>query len=497
VVDEKEERRKQFMIIVNCDKNVANTFLSAYSECIETSVAAYFATPKNEILNKTKEVEHETKEEERRIDATDGGLYTKQEFMDFYAGLVEWNEAERVSSIEEYDRTVALTMQLASENGRRGEEEEEEEEDMISQWHGVSNRVSVGVPRTKHDSVVCGMNNSELLSEQFGMQGVGDLVSSKVITPNRVFNSLRSHYAKSRKKGMSTTGGVSRETYRTTNKVLDDRTQKILFRWINKSFLAEVYGSIRTGKEANVLHASGFPKRCCAKEKSKDDSDEKASDVAVKIFKTTLNEFSNRREYVDGDQRFSKTNISKNTRKLCKVWCEKEWKNLSRLYRCPNIRSPRPLLFEDNCIVMEFIGKSGRAASQLREAVSRRGIKAAKRLDRCYIEVVLMMRAMYAACSLVHADLSEYNILYHSGHCYIIDVGQAVTKSHPKVHEFLRRDIKTISNFFRKLRAPRVLENDVLFDFIVGDDDDDDKSDDVPGGKYDAKRLESLFEKWA
>ena len=133
------------------------------------------------------------------------------------------------------------------------------------------------------------MNNSEMLSEKFGMRGVGDLVSHKVITPNRVFNSLRSHFAKSKKKGMSTTGAVSKETFATTNKVLDQRTEKILFRWINKSLLDGIGGAIRTGKEAMVLHAMGYPERCCKNLDSEEEED--AVDVAVKIFKTTLNEF--------------------------------------------------------------------------------------------------------------------------------------------------------------------------------------------------------------
>ena len=267
----------------------------------------------------------------------------------------------------------------------------------------------------------------------------------------------------------------------TRTQVLDQRTEKILFRWINKSLLDGIGGAIRTGKEAMVLHAMGYPERCCKNLDSEEE--EEAVDVAVKIFKTTLNEFSNRRDYIRGDQRFSKQNVSKNNRKLCKLWCEKEFKNLSRLYQCPNIRSPKPLLFEENCIVMEFVGKRGVAASQLREIASS---LSAKRLHRCYVEVVLMMRAMYIACSLVHSDLSEYNILYRSGHCYIIDVGQAVTIGHPQANEFLKRDIETISAFFRKHRSPSVLENDILFNFIV-------EKDGGSGGKDDLKRLEKIL----
>jgi RIO kinase 1 len=51
----------------------------------------------------------------------------------------------------------------------------------------------------------------------------------------------------------------------------------------------------------------------------------------------------------------------------------------------------------------------------------------------------------------VHADLSEYNTLYHNGHLWIIDVSQSVEHGHPSAFDFLRNDIKNIEGFFGRL----------------------------------------------
>jgi RIO kinase 1 len=55
---------------------------------------------------------------------------------------------------------------------------------------------------------------------------------------------------------------------------------------------------------------------------------------------------------------------------------------------------------------------------------------------------------MFHICKLVHADLSEYNILYHNGHLWIIDVSQSVEHDHPSAFDFLRNDIKNVEEFF-------------------------------------------------
>jgi len=56
-----------------------------------------------------------------------------------------------------------------------------------------------------------------------------------------------------------------------------------------------------------------------------------APEVAIKVYKTTLNEFKTREKYVHGDHRFSKDDYKKqNPRKIIKMWAMKECANLNR-----------------------------------------------------------------------------------------------------------------------------------------------------------------------
>ena len=78
----------------------------------------------------------------------------------------------------------------------------------------------------------------------------------------------------------------------------------------------------------------------------------------------------------------------------------------------------------------------------------------------------LNIRNIYHKCKLVHGDLSEFNLLYHDGKAYIIDVSQSVEHDHPHALEFLRKDINNVTEFFRKKRV-NVLTVKELFDFVV------------------------------
>lgn len=53
---------------------------------------------------------------------------------------------------------------------------------------------------------------------------------------------------------------------------------------------------------------------------------------------------------------------------------------------------------------------------------------------------------MYKDCGLVHADLSEYNLLWHEGKVWIIDVSQSVEIENASSNDFLLRDCQNVSD---------------------------------------------------
>ena len=54
-------------------------------------------------------------------------------------------------------------------------------------------------------------------------------------------------------------------------------------------------------------------------------------ECAIKVFKTTLNEFKTRDRYIKDDYRFRDRFSKQNPRKIIKLWAEKEMHNLRRL----------------------------------------------------------------------------------------------------------------------------------------------------------------------
>ncbi|PSR70474.1 hypothetical protein PHLCEN_2v13625 [Hermanssonia centrifuga] len=276
------------------------------------------------------------------------------------------------------------------------------------------------------------------------------------------------------RKGPSATANMKDKSDRaTTEQVLDPRTRIILFKMIGRGLLYEVNGCVSTGKEANVYHAV-TPER---------------KHLALKIYKTSILVFKDRDRYVSGEYRFRRGYSRHNPRKMVRVWAEKEMRNLKRLQGA-GIRCPEPIEVRENVLVMSFIGDAeGWASPRLKDADV-----PASEFSILYSELLLMVRQLFHDCKLVHADLSEYNILYHvehppttaddsqlpqpsdslepekdndqRGHLYIIDVSQSVEQDHPHAFDFLRSDLRNVEDFFSR-HGIRCLGLRRAFEFVT------------------------------
>ena len=245
----------------------------------------------------------------------------------------------------------------------------------------------------------------------------------------------------------------------TSEQVLDPRTRMILLQTINRNIVSEVYGCLSTGKEANVYHALSI---------SQEEGSESAVAPlhrAIKVYKTSILVFKDRDKYVTGEYRSRQGYSKSNNRAMVKVWAEKEMRNLKRIYAA-GIPCPEPIHLRLHVLVMGFLGdKKGTPAPRLKD-VELIGSDIDARWKLLYLQLLGYMRILYQTCRLVHADLSEYNVLYHDDKLWLIDVSQSVEHDHPRSLEFLRMDIKNVSDFFRR-KDVDVLSEKSTFEFVT------------------------------
>jgi RIO kinase 1 len=220
--------------------------------------------------------------------------------------------------------------------------------------------------------------------------------------------------------------------------VFDEVTLLALYKLVHKKWLSVVGGSISTGKEANVFYG-----------------ERDGTGIAIKIYRIRTANFTTMSSYIVGDRRFS--HVKKSKKELIFAWTKKEFSNLQRA-REAGIAVPDPLVWDRNILIMSFIGEGETPCPQLRNA----GIDDP---DGVYTGILDMIDILYNKAELVHADLSEFNILY-GDKPYLIDMGQSVTRDHPRALPFLMRDIRNINRFFKNRCDIR---NDVeIFNSVTG-----------------------------
>ncbi|KAM7427906.1 Serine/threonine-protein kinase RIO3, partial [Porites harrisoni] len=303
---------------------------------------------------------------------------------------------------------------------------------------------------TKHDSTVCGRRNVKIM-EKFPPSFAAGNVGSEELDlklSNSVFNTLKQHSYREERQSARL---HEKKEHATHEQVLDPKTRLMLYKLVNGEVLEAVNGCVSTGKEACVFHANG----------GRREEEPMPEECAVKVFKTTLNEFKTRDRYIKDDHRFRDRFSKQNPRKIIKLWAEKEMCNLSRM-RKAGIPCPTVALLKKHILVMSFIGKDQKPAPKLKDAVL-----SSRQLQKAYEQCVEIMCTMYQKCKLIHADLSEYNMLWHENKVWFIDVSQSVEPFHPHALEFLYRDCTNVVEFFTKCGVPDVLQAYELFNKVT------------------------------
>lgn len=216
------------------------------------------------------------------------------------------------------------------------------------------------------------------------------------------------------------------DEFKVVEGVIDPPTMKILYKLLNRGTISTLHGAISTGKEANVYRGENVD----------------GKPVAVKIYRMSTAETDFMLEYIIGDPRFKR--VRRQSRSLIPQWATKEFKNLHR-YHDAGVPVPKPLDIEKNVLVMEFIGdsESNLPAPLIKNVEIPTPVKV-------FNKIINLIEIGYTKAGLVHADLSEFNILWLRKPI-IIDVSQAVLISHDYAKRYLLRDIQNVTNYFRKL----------------------------------------------
>ncbi len=230
---------------------------------------------------------------------------------------------------------------------------------------------------------------------------------------------------------------LDRKTY---GLVFDRRTLNSIYEIIKKYNINYIDFPISSGKESLIFKVI---------------MNDRTSKV-MKIYKMSTLKFSNTLEYIKGDYRFDKEKINRTN--IVYVWAQKEYTNLNALVNS-KVKAPKPYGFYKNVLLLSYLGTKNSPARQIKDISTDFTI--------LYNKLKINLWRMYNTAKIVHADLSEYNILYYRKEPYIIDVGQSVSVKHPMAEEFLRRDIKNITSFFIKKNV--MCDENNLYNYIKGD----------------------------
>jgi len=135
------------------------------------------------------------------------------------------------------------------------------------------------------------------------------------------------------------------------------------------------------------------------------------------------------------------------------IAAKREYEALETLYPL-GVKVPKPIAYNRHAIVMEvIIGDPLYVITDLPDPW------------RVFAEIVENVKKAYREAFIVHADLSEFNVVVKPDFdILIIDWPQWVSKSHPRSSEYLKRDVTNLVRFFKRRYGLKVEVDEVLRD---------------------------------
>jgi RIO kinase 2 len=135
---------------------------------------------------------------------------------------------------------------------------------------------------------------------------------------------------------------------------------------------------------------------------------------------------------------------------------EKEFQALKLVYQ-HGVAVPEPLSQNRHVIAMGLI-----------EGVELAKLKEVPKPEKVLKEILRNVKKTYLKAGVIHADLSEYNIILQPNmHVLIIDWPQYVMANHPNAQQLLMRDVRNVLKFFSRRFRVKVKVKEAC-DYVTG-----------------------------
>jgi RIO kinase 2 len=203
-----------------------------------------------------------------------------------------------------------------------------------------------------------------------------------------------------------------------------------------KGNMLEAFGkSLGVGKEADVYDAL----------------DPRGQRIAVKFHRLGRISFRQTRR-----KRSYKSERSASWLYQSRLAAEKEYQALTLLFPC-KVAVPEPIGQNRHVVVMGMI-----------EGGELTNWKKLSQPEKVLGQILRNVRKAYLKAGVIHADLSEYNIILKPNkRILIIDWPQYVTQEHPNAQDLLKRDVQNILHYFNRKHNLNVKLEESL-EYVLG-----------------------------